>query len=42
MVTSVIETLELPSFGHMTTYTMSFESGDKILLMMSWTEVMTS
>ena len=42
MIASLIETLELPNFGHMITSTMSFESGDKILLMTSWSEVMTS
>ena len=38
MITSLTVTLELPNFGHMTT----FESGDKILLMASWTEIMRS
>ena len=42
MIASLIETLELPNFGHMITSTMSFESGNKILLMTSWSEVMTS
>ena len=34
--------LELPNFGHMTTFTIWFESRDKILLVASWTEIMTS
>ena len=33
--------LKLPSFGHMTTSAMQFESRDKILLLMSSTKVMT-
>ena len=41
MVTSLIEMLELPNFGHLTTYTVQVESTDKILLMTSWTEIMT-
>ena len=32
MITSLIEMLELPNFGQMTTSTMYFESGDKVLL----------
>ena len=35
-------TLELPNFGHMTTFTVWFESRDKILLVASWAESMTS
>ena len=31
MITSLIEMLELPNFGHMTTSTIYFESRDKIL-----------
>ena len=42
MITSLIEMLELPNFDHMTTFKMSYESRDKILLMTSWTEIMTS
>ena len=42
MVTSLTEMLELPDFGHMTTFTLQFESHDKILLVTSWTEIMTS
>ena len=34
--------LELPNFGHMNTSTMQFESRDKILLVTSSTEIMTS
>ena len=34
--------LELPSFGHMTTSATKFESHDKILMVTSWTEIMTS
>ena len=34
--------LELPNFGHMTTFTIYLESHDKILLVTSWTEAMTS
>ena len=36
VITSFIEMLELPSFGHMNTCTIEFESRDKILLMTSW------
>ena len=42
MITSLIEMLELPNFGHMTTSIIYYESLDKILLMMSWTEIMKS
>ena len=41
MITSLIEYVELPNFGHMTTSTIQFESHDKVLLMKSWTETMT-
>ena len=34
--------LELPNFGHMTTSTLLFDLLDKLLLVMSWTEFMTS
>ena len=34
--------LELPNFGRMTTYAIEFESRDQILLVTSWTEIMTS
>ena len=42
MITSLIEMLELPNFGHMATSTVSIESRNKILLATSWTEIMTS
>ena len=42
MITSLIEMLELPNFGHMTTSTILFQSRDKILLVKLWTEIMTS
>ena len=42
MITSLIEMLELLDFGHMTTSTISLESRGKILLVASWTEIMTS
>ena len=42
MITSLREMLELPSFGHMTVFTICYESLDKILLVRSWTEIMTS
>ena len=35
MITSLIEMLELPNFGHMTTSTIQFDSLDKILLVAS-------
>ena len=41
MITSVTEILELPNFGHMTTFTLQFESREKILLVTLWTEIMT-
>ena len=41
MITSPTEMLDLPNFGHMTTFTFLFESHDKILLMTSWTEIMS-
>ena len=34
--------LQLPNFGHMNAYTIWFESRDKILLVTSSTEIMTS
>ena len=34
--------LELPNFGHMTTSTTLFEWRDKILMVKSWAETMTS
>ena len=42
MVTSLTEMLKLPNFGHMTAFTLLFESRDKIGLMTSWAEIMTS
>ena len=42
MITFPIKMLQLPNFGQMTTSMTSFESPDKNLLMMSWTETMTS
>ena len=35
MITLLIEMLELPNFGHMTTSAISFETQDKILLVKS-------
>ena len=40
MITSLIEMLDLPNFGHMTRSTIYFESRNKIFLVMSQTEVM--
>ena len=34
MITYLIEILQLPTFGHMTTSTVLFTSRDKVLLMM--------
>ena len=42
MITSFIEILQLPSFGHMSTSTIQFGSCDKILLLTSWTEIVTT
>ena len=42
MVTSLIEMLELPKFGHMNKSTKKLESYNKILLVTSWTKFMTS
>ena len=42
MITSLTEMLEIPNFGHMTTFTFIFTSGDKILLVTSWVKIMTS
>ena len=39
MITSVIETLELRNFGHMTASTIKSESRDKVLLVTSWHEL---
>ena len=40
-MTSLTEMLELPNFDHMTTFTIQFESRDKIVLVTSWAEIMT-
>ena len=32
---------EIPNFGHMTAFTVWFESRDKVFLVVSWTEIMT-
>ena len=42
LTTSLIEMLELPNFGHITTSTIWFESCDEILLMISCTKIITS
>ena len=42
MITSLVEMLELPNFGRMIISTLQFESCDKILLVTSWVEIMTS
>ena len=42
MIASLIEMLELMYFGHMTSSTVQLDVLDKILLVMSWTENMTS
>ena len=34
--------LELPNFGHMTKFTIWYESLDKVILVASWTEIMMS
>ena len=39
---SLIEILELPNFGLMTTSTIQFNSRNKILLVTSWKEIMKS
>ena len=39
MITSLIEMLPLPSFGHLTTSTIQFESHDKTLLMAPWIKI---
>ena len=41
MITSVIEMLELPNFGHMATSTLQFESRTKISLVTSGTQIIT-
>ena len=42
MITSLIEILQLPRFGHMNISTIQFESRDKILLIIPWAKTMTS
>ena len=42
MIASLIEMLELMYFGHMTASTVQLDALDKILLVTSWTETMTS
>ena len=45
MITSLIVILESPNVGQMTTFTILFESRDKVLLVteiLPWTEIMTS
>ena len=42
IITFLIEMLQLPNFGHMTTAIISFESRDKLLLVTSRTEIVTS
>ena len=42
LVTSLIEMLELPKFGHMTTSTIEFKSPDKKFLVTSQLTVVTS
>ena len=41
MITSLKEMLEISNFGHMTVYTIKFESRDKFFLLTLWTEIMT-
>ena len=42
MITTLLEMLELPNFGHMTTSTIQFKSHAKILMTVSWAEIMMS
>ena len=42
IITCLIEMLELQNFGHMIKSTTKIESCDKILMVTSWTELMTS
>ena len=42
MITSFLEMLQLPNFGQITISTIQFESRDKILLLTSWAQIMTS
>ena len=42
MITPLVEMLKLPKFDRMITSAIKFKSHDKILLVLSWTEIMTS
>ena len=42
IITSLTEKLELPYFAYMTTFPLQFESRNKLGLVKSWTEIMTS
>ena len=42
MIITLTQMLELPNFGYVTTSITQFESRDKILLVTSWTEIMTA
>ena len=42
VITSLMDVLKLPNLGHMTISKIQFESCEKILLVMSWTEIMMS
>ena len=42
MITFLIDMIQILNFGHMTTSIIKIESRDKILLVTSWTEIMTS
>ena len=42
MITFLTEMLELPNHGHMTASAIEFDSRKKMLLMMSWTDILTS
>ena len=42
MITFLTEMLELPNHGNMTTSAIEFDSRKKMLLVMSWTEILTS
>ena len=42
MIVSLTKILELPNFGHMTIFTLKTELRDEVLLLTSWTKIMTS
>ena len=42
MITFLTEMLELPNHGNMITSAIEFDSRKKMLLVMSWTEILTS